>query len=102
MTAHSIPYQASFQYDFGGNDFFHFCGGIVYNENYVITAAHCCEGQNPGGVQVALGEHNLFATDGDEYKVGVSEIIIHEDYGVFSYSNDICLLRTSGPIMMGE
>merc|ERR1712077_182624 len=33
-----FPYQVSFQYKFGG----HFCGGMVYDENHVITAAHCC------------------------------------------------------------
>ena len=31
-----FPYQVSFQYKFGG----HFCGGMVYDENHVITAAH--------------------------------------------------------------
>ena len=36
----SFPYQVSFQYAFGG----HFCGGIVYDEMHVVTAAHCCTG----------------------------------------------------------
>ena len=36
--ANQFPYQVSFQYKFGG----HFCGGMVYDENHVITAAHCC------------------------------------------------------------
>ena len=35
-----FPYQVSLQW---GSD--HICGGTVYDERNVITAAHCCDGE---------------------------------------------------------
>ncbi len=35
-----FPYMVSFQY---GKS--HFCGGTIYDERNIITAAHCCSGK---------------------------------------------------------
>lgn len=100
VIPNSLPYQGSFQYDYGGDSFFHFCGGIVYSETHAITAAHCCDGQSANGLQFAVGEHNLFESDGTETKVGIARIMMHEDYSPFDLSNDICMLEFSEPIQM--
>jgi len=84
----SIPYQISFQGTFGG----HFCGGIVYDENHIITAAHCCDGFTPQRVQIVAGEHNLNTDEGVEQEIAVSRIIQHESYESATITDDICIL----------
>eukprot|EP00095_Tigriopus_kingsejongensis_P002678 maker-scaffold1259_size52279-snap-gene-0.10 protein:Tk02678 transcript:maker-scaffold1259_size52279-snap-gene-0.10-mRNA-1 annotation:"anionic trypsin-1 precursor" len=96
VEPNSIPYQVSLQYP--GIDF-HFCGGAIYDESTVITAAHCCAGQSPSDLRVNAGEHSLSNSDGTEQLRDVSKIIGHEDYGTpGQFSNDVCLLKLSKPL----
>eukprot|EP00095_Tigriopus_kingsejongensis_P012603 maker-scaffold531_size145796-snap-gene-0.18 protein:Tk12603 transcript:maker-scaffold531_size145796-snap-gene-0.18-mRNA-1 annotation:"PREDICTED: trypsin-3-like" len=96
VEPNSIPYQVSLQYP--GIDF-HFCGGAIYDESTVITAAHCCAGQSPSDLRVNAGEHSLSNSDGTEQLRDVSKIIGHEDYGTpGQFSNDVCLLKLSEPL----
>jgi secreted trypsin-like serine protease len=100
VTPNSLPYQGSFQYDYAGDSFFHFCGGIVYSETHAITAAHCCDGQSASGLQFAVGEHNLFQADGTESKVQVRSLYMHEEYSTSDLSNDICIIEFAERIQM--
>ncbi|XP_043515642.1 chymotrypsin-2-like [Frieseomelitta varia] len=85
-----IPYQVSLQ---NKDSSFHFCGGSVLNENYVITAAHCTVGKTPGSIKVVAGTINLTKL-GSEHPV--TNIIIHENYNAAdSWRNDISLLKVS-------
>ena len=71
-----FPYQVSFRYNSG----FHFCGGAIFNENTIITASHCCEGQNPDEVKIVAGELEKSVDSGNEQEVMVSAILMHPDY----------------------
>nr|XP_034195401.1 chymotrypsin-2-like [Osmia lignaria] len=83
-----FPYQVSLQ---NKDSSFHFCGGSVLNENYVITAAHCVEGKTAASIKVIAGTINL-AAQKSEYNV--KKIIIHEKYDeADSWKNDIALLK---------
>ena len=44
------------------NSGYHFCGGALINENWIVTSAICYKSK----VEVRLGEHHLRRVEGNE------------------------------------
>ncbi|XP_057318534.1 chymotrypsin-2-like [Microplitis mediator] len=83
-----IPYQVSLQTPYSS---FHFCGGSILSEFYVITAAHCVIGKFPSDIKVVAATIDL---KNPQSTHEVMKIVVHEKYnGMDSGRHDIALLK---------
>ncbi|XP_069488731.1 chymotrypsinogen B2-like [Ambystoma mexicanum] len=86
---HSWPWQVSLQYNG-----FHFCGGSLINENWVVTAAHC--DAIPGLDVVVLGEQDRSSEKEDVQVISISKTIMNPEYPQ-AISTDVALLKLATP-----
>uniref|UniRef100_A0A6I8PU66 Chymotrypsinogen B1 n=1 Tax=Xenopus tropicalis TaxID=8364 RepID=A0A6I8PU66_XENTR len=84
----SWPWQVSLQDRTG----FHFCGGSLVNNLWVVTAAHC-------GVttshRVILGEYDRSSSAEPIQTMSISRVFKHPNYNTNTMINDITLLKLS-------
>jgi hypothetical protein len=71
------PFMVAVGGQFGGQ-FFQFCGGVLVTDRHVVTAAHCSEGESPGGVRVLVGALDLDGGGGQV--VRVARLDVHPDF----------------------
>ena len=89
-----FPHQVLWARDAHGSVF---CGGSIYDNSTIITAAHCCVPVDEGTVQledmrIIAGRVNISDTANGQER-SIKSYLIHPDYnGEESQHNDICLL----------
>ncbi|XP_044221273.1 chymotrypsin A-like isoform X2 [Thunnus albacares] len=93
---HSWPWQVSLQKCNG----FHFCGGSLINQNWVVTAAHCSVRWS---TRVVLGAHDLRSSTADVQVIGVGKVFTHPEYNKTSrWNNDIQLIKLASPAQINR
>nr|XP_055191026.1 anionic trypsin [Nyctereutes procyonoides] len=86
----SVPYQVSL------NAGYHFCGGSLISDQWVVSAAHCYKSR----IQVRLGEYNIEALEGNEQFINSAKVIRHPKYNSWLLDNDIMLIKLSSPAVL--
>ncbi|EOS8333841.1 trypsin-like serine protease [Vibrio vulnificus] len=70
-----------------------YCGASYIGNGYVLTAAHCVDGDLPSQIAVKIGGVVYNGTDG--VRSNVSQIYMHPAYNKSTFENDIALLKLS-------
>ncbi|XP_061635960.1 coagulation factor VII-like isoform X2 [Phyllopteryx taeniolatus] len=76
-----------------------FCGGVIIEPMWILTASHCLEDADAQFLNVVPGEHNTEVEEGTEQVIQVSQILMHERYEKKTADNDIALLRLASPVV---
>ncbi|XP_076851794.1 transmembrane protease serine 9-like [Brachyhypopomus gauderio] len=94
-TAGSWPWQVSLRLT---ADNFHFCGGSLINNGWVLTAAHCFGSYTASQVTVYLGTQSLTGTNTNQVSRTVTSVTIHPNYNGNTHDNDLALLQLSSTV----
>ena len=78
----------------------HFCGGSIFNEKWIITAAHCMTQLTPSQFQVVVGTSTL--TTGSK-RHAVARAFIHEAYEkTAAHDSDVALIELQEPLQLEQ
>uniref|UniRef100_A0AAV2LS97 chymotrypsin n=1 Tax=Knipowitschia caucasica TaxID=637954 RepID=A0AAV2LS97_KNICA len=93
---HSWPWQVSLQQSNG----FHFCGGSLINENWVVTAAHCNVRTTH---YVIAGEHDKgYGSNEQVQKIKPARVFTHPQWNPRTINNDIALIKLATPVRLSS
>ncbi|XP_039353901.1 mast cell protease 1A-like [Mauremys reevesii] len=93
---HSRPYMAYLKRKIFKRE--ETCGGFLVREDFVLTAAHCADGD----ITVLLGAHNVRQKEETQQRVSVLRKIPHPRYNKTSIENDLMLLQLAEPAELSD
>ena len=79
------------------------CSGTIIDNNWVLSAAHCCLGRETPAPTATFGEGRLNVVDPGQFKLESNAMFIHPEYlngtdGSFENS-DLCLIKFDNDIL---
>ncbi|XP_067905647.1 chymotrypsinogen 2-like [Heterodontus francisci] len=89
----SWPWQVSLQ-DYTG---WHFCGGSLINENWVVTAAHC--GVSTANYVIVGASNKCSDADGVQ-TLKIEKAITHPNWDSYNINNDVTLVKLATPVQL--
>jgi secreted trypsin-like serine protease len=91
MRRGAWPFATAFIREVNGR-FYHYCGGSLIADNWVLTAAHC---KAQIGDYVVIARHDLRSREG--VVTLVERVVAHRAYDATTDDNDIALVRIGAP-----
>jgi secreted trypsin-like serine protease len=76
----------------------HFCGGSIFNDRWIVTAAHCLVRLRPEDVVVVTGTNTL---QQGVVRANAVRLLVHKDYSPQTSDNDIALIELFQPLAAG-
>ncbi|CAH3176408.1 unnamed protein product, partial [Porites lobata] len=93
------PWQVSIKHQSQG----HWCGGSVIDQRWIITAAHCFDGQDHKDFTVVAGDHHLNTSDGFEQDIFIRGLYKHPRHNINSiYNYDVALLKLNTTLQYND
>ena len=79
------------------------CGGTLVGSKYVVTAAHCTDGQSASNLKVRVGDTSLDEEfEATSFTIGVKTIKQHENYNGGTLENDISILELESDVPLDQ